>query len=112
MNNTLIAVLEVKGVITHAEALELVDHLANNPQSTYYADALNDIKKLTARSAKPALPTLSSLGSVGPEQFAEEVAAREPVVPVIGTAPKLTVKQPLPEHGATYTPSEDISKKQ
>lgn len=45
--NLLIAVLEAKGIISHDEAMRLVENLNNAPQATFYTDALATVKRLT-----------------------------------------------------------------
>lgn len=44
--NAIIAILELKGIITREEGEKLVEHLANKPQSTMLADAVEQIKEL------------------------------------------------------------------
>lgn len=44
--NAIIAILELKGIINREEGEKLVEHLANKPQSTVLADAVEQIKEL------------------------------------------------------------------
>lgn len=44
--NAIIAVLEIKGIITREEGEKLSEHIANKPQSTLLADAVEQIKEL------------------------------------------------------------------
>lgn len=44
--NALIAVLEIKGIITREEGEKLVEHFNNKPQSTLLADAVEQIKEI------------------------------------------------------------------
>lgn len=61
MNNWILAVLELKGVITNDEAQKLAAGFANGTQSAYYKDALHDIKQLLPDSKSP---TKSSFGGL------------------------------------------------
>jgi hypothetical protein len=45
-NNVTIALLELRGVITHEEALRIVEHIAARPQSNDYNSTLATIKPL------------------------------------------------------------------
>ncbi len=55
MNQTaLIALLEVKGLITRAEGEKLVEFLNNRPQSTLLADAVEQIEEFVTKEI-PAL---------------------------------------------------------
>ena len=46
MNNYILALLELKKIVTHKEAEQLADHLANKPLASYYSEALSEVKKL------------------------------------------------------------------
>lgn len=68
MNQTaLIALLELKGIITRAEGEKLVEFLNNRPQSTLLADAVTQVEELVSKGA-------SFLGDVA--KTAEKAAQR------------------------------------
>lgn len=45
--NLILAVLEVKGIISHEEAEKLAEYSSHAPQSSRYKDMLEAVKKLT-----------------------------------------------------------------
>lgn len=49
--NALIAALVLKGVLTKEEGEKLVEHLANKPQSTQLADAIEQVKEFIVAAA-------------------------------------------------------------
>lgn len=53
MNITaLIAVLEIKGILTRAEGEKLIEFVNNRPQSTLLADAVEQVKGLFPDTSK------------------------------------------------------------
>lgn len=55
--NALIAVLEIKGIISREEGEKLVEHFNNKPQSTQLADAVEQITEIL----QPATHILDSV---------------------------------------------------
>lgn len=48
----LLAILEVKGIVTSEEAERLADNFANAPQPSRYNEALQVVRKLTDKPKK------------------------------------------------------------
>jgi hypothetical protein len=55
--NIILAILERKGIITQDEALATAEHVANNPQSTYYGDAQEAVRGFITPADKDELAT-------------------------------------------------------
>lgn len=67
--NPILAILVLKNIITHDEAEKVAEFVHDKPQSTILSDTINQIKEFIPMSQQPL--------TGGPEQQAEELAARE-----------------------------------
>lgn len=85
--NTILALLERKGVITRDEAQKVSDHIAQSPQSTYYPDAFDAVTELIGEPiSDPILPHVDMTAKE------EKPADVKPVIPA-DTAKKVTDKK-------------------
>lgn len=86
MNLTsIIALLELKGVISRAEGEKLVEHINNKPQSVSLSDAVDQVKELLKDgegivtslidAAKPAIEKVASEVKADVTKIAEEAKA-------------------------------------
>jgi hypothetical protein len=57
--NAILAVLEVKGIISRAEGEKIAEHIANKPQSTMLSDAVEQIKEIVDSNKAALLETVA-----------------------------------------------------
>lgn len=105
--NILLGILEVKGIVSHDEAVRVAEHVANAPQSTYYQDGLDAVITLLDT---PAPPVLMNIGPVGPEQAAEEAAARaaQPTAPAGGSPIEAKPQMPSDTNDSSVPSEQNI----
>lgn len=101
--NTILALLEIKGVISREEGEKINEHVNNRPQSTHLADAVTQVRELLGETTLQA----PALGPVGPEQANEEVTAQATASAPVGQETPATEFPTLP--GANESAGNDLS---
>lgn len=62
--NAILAILQIRGIISETEAIAVAEHVAHAPQSTYYKDALEKISEVVKPTEKIAAKTAPILPQV------------------------------------------------
>lgn len=70
--NSIIALLEIKGIVSRDEGEKLVEYLNNKPQSTVLSDAVEQLKELVA-DTKPVLEQVKSETDAVIDAVAEDI---------------------------------------